>query len=217
MSRKGWRDRVRTGALALVVFALAHNVTFLVTYDENVGAALARTGHGTQWTATVVLVAILAAVLAVAGAVRIVQLSRLAHELDGPGIGTAGGGSRDLARHVIRAWLQVFACSLVVFVAAENLEHVSAGLSAPGLNVLGSGEYHLASVVFAACALAAALVEALYRWRRDVLVALIAASRSGATRNRSSGLRPRTPWADRHHAAVTRHRIEGRAPPAAAR
>ena len=216
MNRQEWRDRARTCALALVVFALAHNLTFLVTYDENVGPALARTGHGPQWTATLVLVAILAAALVVAGTLRMVQLSRLAHDLDGAAISTVNGGSRDLARNLVRAWLQILGCSLLVFVGAENVEHVTAGLPAPGLGVLGSGEYHLALAVFAACALAAALVEALYRWRRDVLVALIAAVRSRWAA-RDLGPRPRTPWVDRRHAAVARHQIEGRAPPTPAR
>lgn len=217
MNRQRWRDRARTSALALVVFALAHNLTFLVTYDQEVGLALARTGHGAQWTATLVLVAILAAALLVAGIVRLVQLSRLAHDLDGAAISAANGGSRDLAHNLVRAWLQILGCSLLVFVGAENLEHLTAGLPAPGLSVLGSGEYHFALAVFAVCALAAALVDALYRWRRDMLVALIAAVRSRWARPRALGARPRTPWVDRHHAAVARHQIAGRAPPTTAR
>jgi hypothetical protein len=196
---------------------MAHNLIFLVTYDEDVGPALARTGHGAQWIATLVLVAILAAALLVAGVVRLVQLSRLAGELDARAIGTATGGSSDLARGLGRAWLQILGCSLVVFVGVENLEHVTAGLPAPGLGVLGSGEYHLALAVFATSALGAALVDALYRWRRDVLVALIAAVRSRRARAGAAGAQPRTPWMDRHHAAVARHQIAGRAPPTAAR
>ncbi len=208
---------MRTSALALVVFALAHNLTFLVTYDQNAGEALARTGHGPQWTATLILVAILAAALAIAAAARLLQLSRLAHDLDGVATNPAHGGTRELGRDLVRAWLQILGCSLVVFVGAENLERVTAGLPAPGLGVLGSGEYHLALAVFALTALAAALVEALYRWRRDVLVALIAAARARWGRDRSPARRPRIAWVDRSHAAIARSRITGRAPPLAAR
>jgi hypothetical protein len=200
-------------ALALVVFALAHNLTFLVTYGNGSGDALARTGHGAQWTAAVALIAILALALAAAGALRLAQLSRLARDLDDLTASIEHIGLRNLCGHLVRSWLVIFGCALVLFVGAENLEHVAAGLPAPGLSVLGSGEYHGALAIFAAVAFMAAMVDALYRWRRDVLVARIEAARTRWVRAHGSTGRPETPWIDRRHGAISGHRIAGRAPP----
>ena len=63
-----WRDRFRLAALAAVAFVLAHDLVFLLTDGGSYGLALARTGHGDQWTGTVIVVAALAAGLAIAGA-----------------------------------------------------------------------------------------------------------------------------------------------------
>ena len=213
MSRSGWQDRARTGALALVVFALAHNVVFLVTFGDGSGQALTRTGHGFHWTATVVVVAILALALAAAGALRLAQLSRLARDLNEGTVSIERTGTRDLWVHLVRAWLLILGCALVLFVGAENAEHIAAGLPAPGLSVLGSGGYHLALPIFAAVALVAALIDALYRWRRDVLVARIAAARARWARARRSASRPEIPWVERRHGAIAGHRLAGRAPP----
>ena len=82
--------------------------------------------------------------------------------------------------------------ALVLFVVVENLEHVSVGLPAPGLAVLGSYQYHSVVGVFAAISFLAALVDALYRWRRDVLVARIEAARARLQRRPTAvvALRP---------------------------
>lgn len=199
--------------LVLVVFALAHNLTFLLSYGEDSGAALARTGHGAHWTATVVLVIVLALGLVAAGALRLARLSRLARELDGGPVPWAW--ARPTIRLIAQAWLQVLACALVLFVVAENLEHVAVGLAAPGLSVLGSGEYHFTLAVFAAVALAAALVDGLYRWRHEYLVARIVSARARWSRARRSSARPRLPWIDPRHGAIVDHQIAGRAPPPA--
>jgi hypothetical protein len=206
-----WRDRARTAALALVVFALAHNLTFLLTFGEGSDAALARTGHGAQWTATVVLVVVLALALVAAGALRLAQLSRLAGAVDRAESPSAG--TRTKLRLIGRAWLQILVGALALFVAAENLEHVAAGLVAPGLSVLGSGDYHDTLAVFAGVAFAAALVEGLYRWRREVLIARIVSARARWTGDRQSSARPNLPWIDPRHGAIVNHQIAGRAPP----
>ena len=211
MTSNPWRGRARTAALALVVFALAHNLTFLLTYGEGSGAALARTGHGANWTATVALVVVLALALVAAGALRLAQLSRLGRALDGAE--TPSSIIRTTIRLIGRAWLQVLIGALVLFIAAENLEHVAAGLVAPGLSVLGSGDYHDTLAVFAGVAFAAALVEGLYRWRREVLIARIVSARARWTRARQSSARPNLPWINPRHGAIVSHQIAGRAPP----
>jgi hypothetical protein len=216
VSRPGWQDPARTGALALVVFALAHNIIFLATFGPSSREALTRTGHGVQWTAAIVLVGILALGLALAGAIRLAQLSRMAGDLDGGAIRLERAAVRDLAGHLASTWPRILCLALAVFVCAENLEHIAVGLPAPGLSVLGSGEYHAPLAIFAAVAFAAAMVDALYRWRRDILVARIEAARAEWARIQRSSPRPETPWVDRRQAAIAGHRIASRAPPLSA-
>ncbi|MGH2465641.1 MAG: hypothetical protein ACRDGI_09275, partial [Candidatus Limnocylindrales bacterium] len=102
---------------------------------------------------------------------------------------------------------------LALFVGVENIEHLSVGLAAPGLAVLDSAQYHSVIFVFAAISLLAALVDALYRWRRDILVARIQAARARLDRRPTAVVRCGLPWLDRSHASVTGTRISGRAPP----
>jgi hypothetical protein len=208
-----WRDRFRLAALVAVAFVLAHDTVFLLTDGGSFGLALARTGHGDQWTGTVIVVAALALALAVAGAFRLVGLSRLARDLDAGSSSVREGHLCDLAGHLIRAWLLILPVALVLFVVVENLEHLSVGLPAPGLAVLGSYQYHSVLAVFGAVSFLAALVDALYRWRRDVLVARIEAARARLQRRPTAVVRYGLPWRDRSHASVTSHRISGRAPP----
>ena len=103
--------------------------------------------------------------------------------------------------------------SLALFVVVENLEHLSVGLAAPGLGVLGSVQYHGVIGVFVLVSLVAALIDALYRWRRDVLIARIEAARARLARLPARVARRALPWVDLRHAAIIGHRISGRAPP----
>ena len=213
MTAGPWRDRFRLAALALVAFVLAHDLVFLLSDGGAYGLALARTGHGDQWTGTVILVAGLAVALAVTGTARLVSLSRLSRELDAGGLTVRAGRLNDLARHVARSWLVILPLALGLFMVVENLEHLSVGLPAPGLGVLDSTQYHPVLLVFLAVSLLAALIDGLYAWRRDVLVARIAAARA-CLRHRSALLARRSlPWVARRHASITGNRISGRAPP----
>ena len=208
-----WRDRVRLAALATVAFVLAHDLIFLITDGRSYGLALAQTGHGEQWTGTVVIVAGLAITLAILGTARLVALSRLARALDAGAITVRGGRPGDLAGHLVRSWLAIMPIALVLFIVVENIEHLSVGLPAPGLSVLGSSQYHSVLGVFAMVSLLAALVDALYRWRRDILVARIEAARARLRRRPARVARRSLPWVDLRHAAITGNRISGRAPP----
>jgi hypothetical protein len=208
-----WRDRFRLGTLAAVAFVLTHDAVFLLTDGGSFGLALARTGHGDQWTGTVIVVAGLAISLAVAGAVRLVRLSHLAAELNAGDIAVLEGRPSDLLSHLLKAWLLILPVALVLFVIVENLEHLSVGLPAPGLGVLGSAQYHSVLGLFAVVSLLAALVDALYRWRRDVLVARIEAARTRVRHGSAVLVRRHLPWLDRRHASITSNRISGRAPP----
>ncbi|MGH2511661.1 MAG: hypothetical protein ACRDGQ_03125 [Candidatus Limnocylindrales bacterium] len=208
-----WRDRSRLAALTLVAFVLGHDLVFLLTDGGAYSLALTRTGHGDQWTVTVLVVASLAVTLAILAAVRLVSLSRLARRLDAGSDNVRAGRPGDLGRHLQRAWLAILPSALVLFVVVENVEHLSVGLPAPGLTVLGSAHYHFVLGVFAVVSLAAALVDALYRWRRDLLVARIEAARARLRRRPAKAGARALPWVELRHAAITLNRISGRAPP----
>jgi len=79
----------------------------------------------------------------------------------------------------------------------------------PGLSVLESPEYPHAAFVIAAIALAVAFVVSLFRWRRDVLVARIAAARAPWSRARIR----RPIRVERRHASIVVHQFSGRGPP----
>ena len=213
MTEGHWRARFRLGALAAVAFVLAHDLVFLLTDSGSYGLALTRTGHGEQWTGTVILVAALALALAVLGAIRLISLSRLAGELDAGNITVRAGGIPDLAGHLVRAWLTILPVALVLFVGVENVEHLSVGLPAPGLSVLGSSQYHSVFAVFALVSLLAALVDALYQWRRDLLVARIEAARDRLRHRAALVARHDLPWVDRRHASIIGNGLSVRAPP----
>src|SRR2546426_2600121 len=76
------RDRTRGGILALVAFVLAHNLLFLLRYGSSYSAFLERTGHGSAWASTVLIVAALATGLALASMARLVALSAIAGQLE---------------------------------------------------------------------------------------------------------------------------------------
>jgi hypothetical protein len=213
MSQPKWQQLGRVLALSLITFVLAHNVIFLIAYRASFAAALARTGHDEHWTATVIVVAELALALLVAGAARLLQLGQLARSLAPGRLTGPEDGWHGLRHHALRVWLVVFPVTLAVFIGAENIERLNAGLPAPGLSVLGSGGYPVSMVLLAATSLLVALVEALYRWRREILTARIEAANQRWARAGASPAPREFPWVDRRHGSIAGHRIAGRAPP----
>lgn len=215
MIDRTWRDRGRLGLLAAVTFVLAHDIAFLLTYGSSWQALLARTGHGNAWNETVLVVVGVAMALAVAGLARLVRLARTARRLDGDRSAVPAGGPGALVVDLRRAWLAIFPISLALFLVVENVERLSVGLPAPGLDVMGSLGFAGIAVLFGVVAGLTALVDALYRWRRAVLIARIEAARRRRARASAVGARPNVPWVERRHAAIAGHRIAGRAPPRA--
>ena len=215
MIDRTWRDRARLGLLAAVTFVLAHDIAFLLTFGSSWQAVLARTGHGNAWNETVVVVAGLAVALAFAGLARLAWLARMARRLDGGRSTAPRVGRGPLVQGLRRAWLAIFPISLALFIVVENVERTSAGLPAPGLDVMGSLGFAGIAVLFGIVAGITGLVDALYRWRRAVLIARIAAARRRPARAAAVGARPNMPWVERRHAAIAGHRIAGRAPPRA--
>lgn len=172
----GWIVR-RAGFAGMVAVALvlAHNLVFLADYGTGYADALARTGHDASWSIAVLGVLALGAVLFMAAAWRLRALGALAQAAEVSPQG-APLGYRELAGHLLPLWLRLTLVTTALFVLQENFEHLGGGGPIPGLGVLASGTYPNAFTIIAVVALGVALVGALFRWRRDVLVARIAAA-----------------------------------------
>jgi len=215
MIDRTWRDRARLGLLAAITFVLAHDIAFLLTFGSSWQAVLARTGHGNAWNDTALVVLGLAVALAIAGLARLGRLARMARCLGGGRSTAPQAGHGALVQGLHRAWLAIFPVSLALFIVVENVERMSAGLPAPGLDVMGSLGFAGIAVLFGIVAGVTALVDALYRWRRAVLIARIEAARRRPARAAAVGARASVPWVERRHAAIAGHWIAGRAPPRA--
>jgi hypothetical protein len=206
-----WLARLATALVALV---LAHNVVFLATYGRRYGEALARTGHDAAWTTAFAIALCLGLALLALGTWQLRRLSRQARSV-AAGAGPRDPGLGDFAAHLGRLFLGLTASTIALFVAQENLEHVALGDPLPGVEVLVRNGSPVAIVVIAAVALGVAIVGALFRWRRDVLIARIAASRGRWRLGRAEPRRSQE--VDRRPQLALGGSIAGRAPPAEGR
>jgi hypothetical protein len=202
-------DRIAVALLALAVFVLGHDLLFLLAGGANYRAVLAASGHGSIWDITVMTVVGAAAGLTGLGLRRLVVLSRLARGID-PVSADAEHGVPHLLWQTLRLWATILPIALLLLVANENLERAAIGVPLPGLGIIVA-----AGPIFAAVALAVAIVAALYGWRRDLLISRLAAARR--TWLRSTTLHhPRLPWVDRRPGSIAGRRLAGRAPPSMA-
>ncbi len=214
-----WRDRLRVLMLTLAAFVLSHDLIYLITYRASYDQVMSQTGHGAQWNATVLVVAALAIGLVITAVVRLRQLSRLGDALGQGSVSLRPetGEWKHLVHQALRSWLIILPAALILFVISENTEHLSAGLPLPGLSVLGSMGYVATFMVFALVSLVGAFLDALYRWRRELLAARIAAARARLARPTVGSARRPLPWVEPRHSSIVLHHIAGRAPPAYAR
>jgi hypothetical protein len=206
------RDVLAIAPMVLAALVLGHDLTYLLTYGPDYQTALLRTGHGEAWTAAVVTVALICATLVVLAAVRLATLARqgrqLGAQLDGPAARPA-----DLVRELVGLWALILVGAAVLFVVNENVERATSHLPLTWLGVLVGAEGNLLPllVLTFASALVAA-VAALYRWRRDVLVARLRAAAARWSRPTSHPLPRPWPSLPRPRAGIAR-RLAGRAPP----
>jgi hypothetical protein len=161
------------GAMTLVALVVAHNLVFLLTYGAGYDEALAHSGHDGSWGTAVGVVLGAGIALLLLASWRLYRLGLIARATLPPA-GTYAPSAGDFGRRLVELWWRLTAATTLLFVAQENLEHQRAGEALPGLAVLGSAEYRDAALVIAGVALVVALVGALFRWRRDVLIARIA-------------------------------------------
>jgi hypothetical protein len=164
------------GALSLITYVVGHQLIFAATYGAGAIGALARTGHDVQWSTAVVTVALFAVALAALALREINRLTRQARQVAVESFTHDDARPHALLRGALALWLPTVLIALALFVVAENIERVAAGLAAPGLGVLGGTDYHFTLVIFGAVSAAFALVAALYRWRRAALLEAIAAA-----------------------------------------
>ena len=209
-----WRriaDLALFGLLSLATLVVGHNLTFLLTYGPEYGAALARTGHGAQWDDTVKSVLAAAGLLRAAAALRLAYLCWLvAHPTTNRMLGGLSVGA--YGRAVAPLWLRLFAISIALFVVQENYERWTAGLNLPGLGVLTPSSVLGPLPVFLLVSLLVAAVAALFRWGIATLEARIAATRLPEQRVASAAGRRRA-WEERARGSILGTNLAGRAPP----
>lgn len=197
----------------LVALVLAHELVFLARYGSRYNEELVHAGHGGTWAAAVQTSLLLGGLLLAAGAYRLVRLRLLLRDRE-----RAPAGARTLpVRSLVSGWrrvaLRIAPATVALLTLQENFERWSIGQPMPGPAVLLTPEYAGGLWIALLVGLAVAFVVALFRWRREALLAMLRAARmrhAPATAHRRPAIvvfRPR-PRAGRAHAL--------RAPPVAA-
>jgi hypothetical protein len=185
-------------AMTLVALVVAHDLVFLITYGARYEDALALSGHDGAWTAAVAVVLLAGVGLSLLAAWRLHRLGVLARTLV-PTAARHDAIADGFGGRLVGLWWRLSATTTLLFVVQENVEHLRMGEAAPGLAVLGSGQYSDATLIILGVSLVVAFVGALFRWRRDVLIARIATAlrrlrlRPGAVLGRPAPTRDRRP------------------------
>jgi hypothetical protein len=207
--------RVVSVLLAVVAFVLTHQFVFLYTYGAGTNAALARTGHGVGWSATVLAVLGAGAMLALIAMFELARLARRARAV--AAIQTINPDKADeplwaLLDRTLRDALSIGVAVAAILVLTENAEHAAIGARLPGLSVFAGAEYSGTVPILVAVALATSLVRAMYHWRREVLIARLRAARRRLPRA-TAVLEPAPRIVNRRPRTNIGRRIASRAPP----
>jgi hypothetical protein len=177
--------------LQAAAVVLAHELTFLARYGSSYGEALVHAGHDGTWTAAATTSLGLAAVLAVAGVLRLARLGLLVRRAEARALPRG----RLQARSLLGSWLRLggrtAALTVVILTVQENLEHAAAAQGTPGAAILLTPEYAGGLWIAIGVGLAVALVASLYAWRRQGLLQRLRSARPAIRgRIRRSGPRP---------------------------
>lgn len=199
-------------ALVAAALVVSHELIYLLAHPG--GAEYARAmrdrGHDRYWTTLVLTVAIVVTAL---GVIALGQLHRLRRAVSQVRSGRAAVDDLALGtfgRIAGGLWLRVSVGTIVAFLAQENLEAAGAGASPSGLGVI-LGDHVIALPVIALASAVVALVGALVRWGREVMLARLCRSAVSPRRRMPRMARPvgaRRPASTR---AVRQHGL--RAPP----
>lgn len=198
--------------LVMASLAASHELIYLLTYGAGPEYALAMRdgGHDRYWTSFILTVAGVSLVLTVI-AVRLLHRLHRQTSLVRTGRLSEDRGFGLFARQAARLWLLVSAGTVAAYLAQENLETIAAGHPVPGLEV-ASGDHAVALPVITLMSLLVALVGALVRWRRHVLLARLHRSWGPVRRRARRTLRPSAISRPASTRGVRSHGL--RAPPA---
>jgi hypothetical protein len=163
-------------ALAPASLVLVHNLTFLAAYGSQFQAVLRATGHDGRWTATVMVVVVVSALLAGVGLARLGWLWLQARSLERVHGHRPKTDFPGYLRILARLWPWLAFVTAVLFVGQENLEQASLGEPLPGLEPLLSGSSLPPFVILTAVTFVLAALGALLRWGHATLTARIAAA-----------------------------------------
>lgn len=172
-SRPARVERIGWLVLAAIACLLAHQITYQLLYPGGAyRPAMTLTGHDGYW---LVLSGALAAATAALIVIAAVQLRRLHREAASTPMLAAGeaAGFRSYLRIAAWTWLRLASLAVLMFTAQENLEALAAGLPVRGLDVVLAHGLLPLLVILVATALVA-LVVALVRWRRRILLGRLA-------------------------------------------
>jgi uncharacterized membrane protein len=187
-------ERIGWFVLAALACLLAHETTYQLLYPGRAyRAAMTVTGHDGYWLGLTVALAIALLGLVVVALVQLVRLRREAASTPALASDEAAGVGGYL-RLVRSTWLRLAVLAMLMFTAQENLEALAAGLPLRGIDVvLGHGLLPLFMILLTTALVA--LVVALVRWRRRLLLGRLAAaahpwSRDAARRRRPASAFP---------------------------
>jgi hypothetical protein len=207
--RAAWIARA---VVLVATLALAHDLTYLARYGSIYGEALAHAGHGQAWTNAVVVSLALGTGLVLAAAI---QLRRLRVTAGATRTGKVKGSTLvDLGRSWARLAVPLIAVVAVLLTIQENVERAAIGIRTMDPAILVSPEYAGALAIVAAVAIAISFVVALFRWRRDALLARIRGALTRRTRPGPARLPLRA--ADAPRGSILGRRLGLRAPPTVA-
>jgi hypothetical protein len=184
------RQIAAVATLVMASLAVSHELIYLLAHGTGAeySRAMQEGGHDRYWSSFVLTVAAVTLVLAVTAVCQIRRLMRQAFLVQAGRLCVDDRGFGLFARLTARLWLTLAAGTSVVFVMQENLETVAAANPLPALGVV-SGEHAVALPVIAFVSLMVALVGALVRWGRHVLLSRLNSPRVP--------VRPRAPRAAR--------------------
>ena len=198
--------------LIMASLAASHEVIYLLAHGagEEYARAMQEGGHDRYWSSFVLTVGAVTTVLIVTAMRQIRRLHRQTRLVQTGRMTVDDRSLGLLARLIVRLGLLVWAGTSIAFLVQENLETVSAGQSLPGLAIV-NGERWMAMPVIAALSCFVALVGALVRWGRHVLLGRLRRA-PASVRRAPRSLRPRSIARPASPSGVRSHGL--RAPPA---
>jgi len=169
---------VAAAIVQLVTLVLAHDLVFLARYGSRYNEELVHAGHGVTWAAAAETSLVLGGLLAAAGIFRLVHLRLLLLGRAQPQLRTAPTPVRSLLAGWRGAAVVLAPLTVSLLTIQENVERWAITRHLPGPGILLTPEYAGGLWIALAVGVAVAFVVALFRWRRETLLARLRASRA---------------------------------------